>query len=599
VRPFKAAPTGRKRSVGKIARVSAANIAPDYHRNLLGLPRLPTMYSMGYQALLFCPDEKNARVVTQVLTELDFSVDTAAEPFGAVKKLMAQHFDAIVVDCENEQNASLLFRSARNSVSNQSSLAVAVVEGQAGVAKAFRIGANLVLTKPINLEQSKGTLRVARGLLRKGDAGNSVPVPSLPAEPSGAPAIAGPGAKSRVVPRVPTPQAAAPSAAVAAQASQSAKRDTSDLFEPVAQSGTIISGRAPILARNPGAQSSPPTPIAKAKPSTTSAIVIETTTGETIPTNAPLIPGVRGQGAAAAAPAREVLFAGAARSETPAAASSSSVPSFAGLDETQEETSSTKNGFTIAIVVIVVTAVAAYFSSRHPKKTVEPAANGQVQTVPMAATATTAAAPAPGPKAQEQATAGTATQSHVARQSSPGPAKPSPSVKSARAEPAEEDEPVVATKAVPMKVKSDLPRPAEAKTAPEEQPTAPAPLNIAGSADDKAMSNLVAAAPMTPPKPAPEVLNISQGVTQGLLIRRVQPVYPPQALAMRIQGSVQLKATISKDGSIRDLKSISGQGALSRAAMEAVRQWKYKPYYLDGQPVEIQTQITINFKLPN
>jgi CheY-like chemotaxis protein len=123
---------------------------------------------MGYQALLFCPDEKLARVVTQVLSDLDFSVETATEPFAAVKKLMAQHFDAVVVDCDNEQNATLLFKSARNSSSNQSSLAVAVVEGQAGVAKAFRIGANLVLTKPINVEQAKGTLRVARGLLRKG-----------------------------------------------------------------------------------------------------------------------------------------------------------------------------------------------------------------------------------------------------------------------------------------------------------------------------------------------------------------------------------------------------------------------------------------------
>src|SRR5690349_14467550 len=122
---------------------------------------------MGYQALLFCPDEKLARVVTQVLSDLEFSVETATEPFAAVKKLMAQHFDAVVVDCDNEQNATLLFKSARNSSSNQSSLAVAVVEGQAGVAKAFRIGANLVLTKPINVEQAKGTLRVARGLLRK------------------------------------------------------------------------------------------------------------------------------------------------------------------------------------------------------------------------------------------------------------------------------------------------------------------------------------------------------------------------------------------------------------------------------------------------
>src|ERR1700682_3844687 len=125
---------------------------------------------MGYQALLFCPDEKTARTVTQVLSELDFTVVTCTEPFAAVKKLMGEHFDAVVVDCDNEQNATLLFKSARNTVLNHSSLSVAVVEGQAGVAKAFRIGANLVLTKPINIEQSKTTLRVARGLLRKSEA---------------------------------------------------------------------------------------------------------------------------------------------------------------------------------------------------------------------------------------------------------------------------------------------------------------------------------------------------------------------------------------------------------------------------------------------
>src|SRR5271166_683019 len=122
---------------------------------------------MGYQALLFSPDEKLARIVGHVFAELDFTVEPANEPFAAVKKLMTHRYDAIVVDCRDEQNASLLFKSARNSSFNQSSLAIAVVEGQAGVAKAYRIGANLVLTKPINVEQAKGTLRVARGLLRK------------------------------------------------------------------------------------------------------------------------------------------------------------------------------------------------------------------------------------------------------------------------------------------------------------------------------------------------------------------------------------------------------------------------------------------------
>src|ERR1700687_3640100 len=142
---------------------------------------------MGYQALLFCPDEKLARVVSQVFSELDCTVEPLHEPFAAVKQLMAQRYDAMVVDCENEQNASLLFKSARNSGFNQSSLAIALVEGQAGVAKPSRTGPNLVLTKPINVEQAKGTLRVARGLLRKNsDAASasaaSATVPAMPAK---------------------------------------------------------------------------------------------------------------------------------------------------------------------------------------------------------------------------------------------------------------------------------------------------------------------------------------------------------------------------------------------------------------------------------
>ena len=83
---------------------------------------------MSYKALLFCPDERTAKVVTQVLSELEFQVEACNEPFVAVKKLMAGHFDAVVVDCDNEQNATLLFKSARNSEFNQASLSVAVVE---------------------------------------------------------------------------------------------------------------------------------------------------------------------------------------------------------------------------------------------------------------------------------------------------------------------------------------------------------------------------------------------------------------------------------------------------------------------------------------
>ena len=171
---------------------------------------------MGYQALLFSPDEKLARVVSQVFTELDFTVEPAHEPFGAVKKLMAQRYDAIVVDCDNEQNASLLFKSARNSSFNQSSLAIALVEGQAGVAKAYRIGANLVLTKPINVEQAKGTLRVARGLLRKtSDAADgsatSCGSPTMPQAPAQCPApVRSPTRRSRAAAALDSPPPSRP-----------------------------------------------------------------------------------------------------------------------------------------------------------------------------------------------------------------------------------------------------------------------------------------------------------------------------------------------------------------------------------------------------
>src|ERR1700680_5000147 len=180
---------------------------------------------MGYQALLFCPDEKTARTVTQVLSELDFAVEPCTEPFVAVKKLMAQPFDAIVVDCDNEQNATLLFKSAHGSPSNQTSLAVAVVEGQTGVAKAFRIGANLVLTKPITVEQAKGTLRVARGLLRKGE----------PAKP----------VTLAVPPRTDTPRTMAPTAPVIVAAGSAPARPqgqaaiATNSFSPSAKSNTV------------------------------------------------------------------------------------------------------------------------------------------------------------------------------------------------------------------------------------------------------------------------------------------------------------------------------------------------------------------------
>ena len=100
------------------------------------------------------------------------------------------------------------------------------------------------------------------------------------------------------------------------------------------------------------------------------------------------------------------------------------------------------------------------------------------------------------------------------------------------------------------------------------------------------------------PTPVLQDLHVSQGVSRGLLVKEVQPAYPASARQMRIEGAVELLATISKNGDISAVKILDGNTQLAHAAVDAVKQWKYKPYLLNGEPVEIQTQVTVKFKLP-
>jgi protein TonB len=109
---------------------------------------------------------------------------------------------------------------------------------------------------------------------------------------------------------------------------------------------------------------------------------------------------------------------------------------------------------------------------------------------------------------------------------------------------------------------------------------------------------IISSTPVAVPKVAtPQRVRVSAGVTSGLLVRKVNPVYPPLARQARISGTVILHAVISKDGSITGLSLISGHPMLAPAAIDAVKQWKYKPYLLNGEPVEVDTEVQVNFTL--
>jgi TonB family protein len=562
---------------------------------------------MGYQALLFCPDEKTARTVTQVLSELEFNVDACTEPFAAVKKLMSQHFDAVVVDCDNEQNATLLFKSARNSTSNQASLAVAVVEGQAGVAKAFRIGANLVLTKPINIEQAKGTLRVARGLLRKSEPGKA-----------GAAAMA-------AFPTLPVATAPAtghtPAAAATAFSNTAAQDD--DL---------LAIGRDDSVAEPATAASVTPasnkfiTPAPQADKFLAGAVV--SAAPEVRAPSYTGLPATLGRGAASApAPAREresariaevlpgsaeavapLKKAEAVQSESSSLVGSAPTFTFGGANAPAESSGGGKKILVVAAVVIVAAAAYAgwgHFQRRvtEPQASQAATASAPVVTPPTAKPSGAKPSPASTPKTSaslpSSQSAALTAKGHASDadsafddadvSSGPGSTKPSSTASSATSKTADAAE-------TPLVVKGGKAPTLHAKPGAADAP-APSMIGIATAGAGAPPPDFGNPGEVVP-KPLMQTLNLSQGVSRGLLIKKAQPIYPRNALNLRVEGSVELLATISKAGDITHIKVLSGDSQLAKAATDAVKQWKYKPYLLNGEPVEIQTQVTINFKLP-
>jgi protein TonB len=124
------------------------------------------------------------------------------------------------------------------------------------------------------------------------------------------------------------------------------------------------------------------------------------------------------------------------------------------------------------------------------------------------------------------------------------------------------------------------------------------PGGVPGGSMGGVMGSILNSTPTVAPKIAtPQRVRVSSGVSTGMLVRKVPPTYPPLARQARIQGTVILQATISKEGAIENLQLISGHPMLAPAAIEAVKQWKYKPYLLNGEPVEVERQVQVNFTL--
>jgi protein TonB len=93
------------------------------------------------------------------------------------------------------------------------------------------------------------------------------------------------------------------------------------------------------------------------------------------------------------------------------------------------------------------------------------------------------------------------------------------------------------------------------------------------------------------------MIRVSSGVIAAQAVYQPQPVYPPIAIAAHVQGTVVLEAIIGRDGTVQDLKILKGHPLLVRAALDAVRTWRYQPTMLDSEPVDVLTEINVKFTL--
>ena len=179
----------------------------------------------------------------------------------------------------------------------------------------------------------------------------------------------------------------------------------------------------------------------------------------------------------------------------------------------------------------------------------------------------------------------------------PAAAPPAPNrVRSAQSRPTPTEGPLLTPAFIPRRVAMVHDEPANSDAGPAPD-WAGVPGGTGAGVPNGVLNNVMQLPPVMPKAVAPLKVRVSSGVAQGLLVHQVKPAYPPLAMQARIQGTVVLQAVIAKDGTVQGLRVVSGHPMLVQAALDAVQLWRYKPYLLNDQPVEVDTQINVTFTL--
>jgi len=489
-------------------------------------------------ALLLSPDDQAVSAITGVLEEMSVTFERPLDGPSAAKKLNSQSFDLVLVDCENLPAAKLIFDVCRRSQLGTNPVPIAIVDGRAGLPTAFRLGAELILTKPVAKDQARTTIRTAVSRVRKDEPARTIqPFESTPAEVA-QPAI---------------PEKHVHAAAAAANSSLAGILETAPPTAPA----------EPVMARMSSAteEVAPAARARKPVPAFFNDSILEP------PKSAPPLK-------AATVKASDDPVLADLESDSP-------TPVFTSYTEPKKK----GRGSLLALLFLVLAGggfYAAWMYQPGFRELAQPQIDRLLQAVgtpgaphnaaspPHASTSTPVTTPAPQPAATSTLSAPDAAANPAA---------------------ASTQSPVPASSDSTVPALPEVTSTTAATTSASDAAKAPAP------AESK--KNVVAALPSDTELPGEKtaVILSSQGAEKRL-IRHQPPVYPAEARKRRMEGTVVLKAVVSEGGKVEGVRLVEGDPTLAAAAISAVKQWRYRPYVRDGKAQAFQTVVIVDFQRP-
>lgn len=486
-------------------------------------------------ALLLSPDDQAVSAITAVLEEMSVTCERPLDGPSAAKKLNAQSFDLVLVDCENLPAAKLIFDVCRRSQTGTNPVPIAIVDGRAGLPTAFRLGAELILTKPVAKDQARTTIRTAVSRVRKDEPARNIhPIENPPA-----------------IAELAIPEQQAQAAAASATGSGAKIADHS-FASPSAE---------PATARmNAVTDEIAATPVARKSPSPSNKLGHGTSLSETDM----FMPAPK----ATPAPSDDPVLADLD--------SDSPTPVFTSYVEPKSKKKT--SGSLVALLLLMLAGgglYAAWMYQSGFREAAQPLIDRLVGMVENLRGTPQTASPQLAPTSV--------------------PVKPAPAttaIPSADASAA----PANTSTLSPATAATDTAPPAASAATASAIPT---PDTTKPEAATESKKVTVAALPADGELPGEKsaVILSSQGAEKRLLVH-APPIYPSEARKSGIEGTVVLKAVVSDTGRVDGVRLVEGNPALAVAAISAVKKWHYRPYLRDGKALPFQTIVLVEFQRP-